>query len=128
MTSTRLQYNCSNCPAYCCSYDHIEVTDRDLERLAKHFELSTEVAGKRFTRKVKVDGKPLRILRHAPDEHFGTACRFLDRETRGCTIYQARPAICRAYPGTGRCGFYDFLCSERRSQDDPEYVPSFTRG
>ncbi len=68
------------------------------------------------------------MLRHRKDEHFGSVCCFLDREERRCTVYAARPAICRAYPGTGRCGFYDFLVSERRSQEDPEYVPSFTRG
>jgi hypothetical protein len=122
----RRQFDCNNCPAYCCSYDHIEVTDRDLTRLAKHFELEEQVAERRFTKRVE-SGK-LRVLRHTQDEHFGTACRFLSRESRQCTIYEARPTICRTYPGTGRCGFYDFLCSERRSQDDPDYVPSFTRG
>ncbi|MCM2268600.1 MAG: YkgJ family cysteine cluster protein [Thermoanaerobaculia bacterium] len=124
--TARRQFDCNNCPAYCCSYDHIEVTDRDLARLAGHFELAESVAERRFTK--RVEGGRLRVLRHTADKHFGTACRFLDRETRQCTIYHARPAICRSYPGTGRCGFYDFLCSERRSQDDPEYVPSFTRG
>jgi Fe-S-cluster containining protein len=122
----RRQFDCSNCPAYCCSYDHIEVTDRDLERLARHFDLDAATAERRFTK--RVDGGKLRVMRHRSDEHFGTACRFLDRETRQCTIYSARPHICRTYPGTGRCGFYDFLCSERRSQEDPGYVPSFTRG
>lgn len=122
----RIQYNCSNCPAYCCTYDHIAVTDRDLARLARHHDLPVAVAEKRFTK--RVEGGKLRVLRHQRDEVFGTACRFLDLETRRCTIYHGRPAICRAYPGSGRCGFYDFLCSERRSQDDPEYVPDFTRG
>ena len=128
MAKPRRQYNCSNCPAYCCTYDHIEVTPKDLERLARHHELSVEKARKRFTRKAKEDGRKLRVLRHQKDEVFGTACRFLDLETRGCSIYDARPEICRTYPGTGRCGFYDFLCAERRSQEDPEYVPDFTRG
>jgi len=122
----RVQFNCSNCPAYCCSYDHIEVKDSDLPRLAAHFGLSVASAERRFTKRVE-SGK-LRVLRHQKDEIFGSACRFLDLETRQCTIYSARPAICRAYPGTGRCGFYDFLCAERRIQDDPDYVPSFTNG
>ena len=128
MSAARRQYDCTNCPAYCCSYDHIEVTDRDLERLAEHHGLTSRVAERRFTKRVRADGKSVRVMRHQKDEVFGSACRFLDLETRGCTIYHARPGICRAYPGTGRCGFYDFLCSERRSQEDPEYVPSFTRG
>ena len=28
---------------------------------------------------------------------------------------------CRTYPG-GRCGYYDFLAFERRTQEDPEYI------
>jgi Fe-S-cluster containining protein len=128
VSAARRQYDCDNCPAYCCTYDHIEVTDRDLERLAEHHGLSAKAAECKFTKRVKADGRSVRVMRHQKDAVFGSACRFLDLETRGCTIYQARPTICRAYPGTGRCGFYDFLCSERRSQDDPEYVPSFTRG
>ncbi len=128
MSAPRRQYDCSNCPAYCCTYDHIEVTDRDLERLAEHHGLGTRAAERKFTKKVKQEGKVHRVLRHQKDRVFGTACQFLDLETRGCTIYKARPSICRVYPGSGRCGFYDFLCSERRTQDDPEYIPSFTRG
>ncbi len=128
MPRTRRQYNCSNCPAYCCTYDYIEVTAADLARLAASFGLTEAVAERRFTKKARVDGREMRVLRHQRDEVFGTACRFLDPETRRCGVYDARPAICRSYPGTARCGFYDFLCSERRSQDDPEYVPSFTRG
>ena len=119
------QYNCSKCPAYCCSYDEIEVRDADLVRLARHFDVSVDEAEIRYTKETP---SGTRIMRHRKDEIFGSTCQFLDPEERRCTIYGARPRICRAYPGTTRCGFYDFLSSERRSQDDPEYVPSFTRG
>jgi Fe-S-cluster containining protein len=121
----RRQFNCSKCPAYCCSYELIEVTDRDLGRLARHFELAEEEAEKRFTR--RSDDGESRIMRHRKDRIFGSVCRFLDDTTRQCTIYDGRPAICRSYPGTARCGFYDFLSSERRAQENPNYVPSFTR-
>lgn len=124
-TTAPRQYNCSKCPAYCCTYDDIEVKDADLLRLARHFDLDVEEAERRFTKR---GSRTERVLRHRQDEIFGTACQFLDREERRCTIYGARPSICRAYPGTARCGFYDFLASERRSQEDADYVPSFTRG
>ena len=124
-TPPRRQYNCSNCPAYCCSYDEIEVRDADLVRLARHFDLSPAMARGRFT---KPGGGGVRVMRHRKDEIFGSTCQFLHPEERRCTIYGARPGICRAYPGTGRCGFYDFLSSERRAMEDPEYVPCFTRG
>ena len=120
-------YNCSNCPGYCCSYDHIEATAADIRRLAKHFGVDEETARERFTKPQDGD-EQRRILRHQADVHFGTICRFFDTEQRRCSIYEARPSICRRFPGTARCGFYDFLMSERRSQEDPEYVPSFTRG
>ena len=68
------------------------------------------------------DGGEYKIRRKA-DVHFGKVCRFLDTETRKCTVYAARMYICRAYP-TGRCGYYDFLKNERETQEDPEMVAS----
>ncbi len=121
-------FNCSNCPAHCCSYEHIEVTERDMARLARHFGLDVEVARRRFTKRAEREGREVWIMRHQRDHVFGSACRFLDLETRKCTIYDARPGVCSAYPGLPRCGFYDFLMAERKAQDDPEHVPSFTRG
>ncbi|KAB2968786.1 MAG: YkgJ family cysteine cluster protein [Thermoanaerobaculia bacterium] len=125
---TKRLYDCGNCPAYCCSYEYIEVTDADLARLARHFELDADTAERRYTKRSRGGKSPFRVLRHRKDKVFGTACQFLDRKTRRCGVYEARPTICRTYPGSGRCGFYDFLCSERRAQEDPDYIPSFTRG
>jgi len=115
----RLQFNCLNCPGYCCSYPVITVTKYDVTRLARHFELSWEEAEKRFT---KSQHGYKRILRKKLDEHYGTICRFFDQEKRCCGIYEARPHVCRAFPGGGRCGYYDFLMFERRAQDDDEFV------
>ena len=61
-------------------------------------------------------------MRHRKDEHFGSACRFLDQESRQCGVYDARPKICRAFPDSKRCGYYDLLCFERHHQDDPEAI------
>ena len=55
------------------------------------------------------------------DHIFGGVCRVFDTDTRCCTIYQARPSLCRSFPG-GRCGYYDFLAFERRAQEDPEFI------
>jgi uncharacterized protein len=117
----RLKYDCQKCPAYCCSYDWIMVTKRDIQRLAKRFELTYEQAERRFTRFVKDYGH--RVLRHREDPIYKSTCRFLDREERRCTIYEHRPALCRTYPETSNCGFYDFLKWERKHQDDPEFIP-----
>lgn len=114
------KYDCLKCTAYCCTYTHIPTTKTDIKRLAKHFGVSEEKARKRFTK--HGDKESPRVLRHQDDEHFVTACMFLDQETRNCTIYEARPRICRDFPTQTRCGYYDFLTFEREVQDDPDWV------
>jgi hypothetical protein len=116
-----VRYDCSKCPGYCCSYPRIEVTDRDLARLARHFGLDDAQAEKRFTRFYE-PGE--RILKHRKDEVYGSICRFFDTTLRRCTVYEARPTVCREYPNGKRCGYYDFLKFERKHQDDPDFIPS----
>lgn len=120
MSTPRAQYNCLKCPGYCCTYPRIPVTDADIERLALRFELTPAQARRRFTKKGADEGE--QVLRHKDDPIFDSSCRFLDTETRRCTIYEHRPSACREYPGSGRCGYYDFLASERRRQEDPDLV------
>jgi Fe-S-cluster containining protein len=124
-----LKYNCDKCVAYCCSiYDRVQVTPRDIRRLALHFGVTPEVATARYT---KVWGKE-RILRRRADRLFGQACMFLNQETRKCTIYNARPGTCRDYPDTSRCAYYDLIQWERKQQNDPDVIPlvkiTFTNG
>ena len=119
----RIQYDCTKCPGYCCSYPRIEVKDRDVERLAKHFELTFEQAERKFTRWYSSDEGKERILRHQKDEVYGTICRFFDTDARRCTVYAARPTVCRQYPNGSKCGYYDFIRFERKHQDDPDFVP-----
>lgn len=118
----KVLYDCGVCPAYCCTYPRIIVSRRDLKRLGKFFDISEKAARKRFTKKGEERGE--RVLRHRKDEHFGTACRFLDEESRMCEVYDARPAICRDYPGTRKCGYYEFLKFERMLQEDDDFVPT----
>ena len=115
-TSTkRSYYNCAKCPAYCCSiYELVEVTKSDLERLAKHFRVSVRTARQQFTKTYQGE----RILRRKADPIFAEACKFLDPKTRRCTVYEARPAVCRAFPRRARCAFYDLLTFERRYEGE----------
>jgi Fe-S-cluster containining protein len=114
-------YNCSKCPGYCCSYPVIPLKKKDVQRLADHFGLGFKDARRKFT---KVDGDEPYAMRRKEDVHYGRICRFFDTEARRCTIYAARPTICREYPGGKSCGYYDFLRAERGSQEDPEHVAS----
>lgn len=112
-------YNCRKCPGYCCSYPLIALEKRDVERLARHHGITFEEARRRFT---KVAHGRKYAMRRKADPHFGKICRFFDTVERRCTVYAARPGICRSFPGEGRCGYYDFLTFERRAQGDPEWV------
>ncbi|HEX2136058.1 MAG TPA: YkgJ family cysteine cluster protein [Microvirga sp.] len=119
----RVFFNCSKCPAFCCSvYERVEVTKRDLNRLARHFGVTPEAARELYTR--DWDGE--RVLKRVDDVIFPQTCMFLDQKTRGCTIYRARPNVCRAFPGRPRCAYYDLLKFEREQQGDDAVVPVVT--
>src|SRR5258706_14487767 len=98
-----LHYDCSKCPAYCCTYDEINVSERDIRRLARHFELDPEVARKRFTK--MVGGKP--VLRHQKDAIYGSAGGFPDLKRGRCTRYGARRGACPGNPSTQHGRNYD---------------------
>lgn len=116
----KIYYDCNDCPAFCCSvYDRVQVTTRDIRRLAKHFGVTEEVARVRYTKMWEKE----RVLRRKRDKLFGETCQFLNPETRGCGIYHARPAVCREYPITKRCAYYDLYKFERDQQDDPTTLP-----
>ena len=118
--SERSYYDCDKCPAYCCSiYDRVQVTKRDIKRLAKHFGVDVATAQKKFT--TTWQDEP--ILRRKADPIFGKACKFLDPETRKCTIYHARPLVCREFPARARCAYYDLLTFEKSQQGDDSVVP-----
>ena len=117
---TKTSYNCIECPAYCCSiYERVQVTPRDVKRLAKHFGVTEQVATQRYTKLYEKE----RILRRKADPVFGQACQFLNHETRGCTIYDARPEVCREFPTTPHCAYWDLLKFERQQQNDPDVLP-----
>jgi Fe-S-cluster containining protein len=115
----KLPYDCLKCPAYCCSYEQINVNKRDVKRLARHFDIDVETAVRSIT-KIAESGP---VLRHQKYAIYGSVCMFLDTKTRRCTIYEARPGVCHTYPDRPRCGYYDFLSWEREFQDDEEFVP-----
>jgi Fe-S-cluster containining protein len=113
-------YNCSKCPAYCCSiYERVQVTKRDINRLANYFGVDVETAQRRFTTTWQGE----HILKRKADPIFGKACKFLDPATRRCTIYEGRPSVCREFPDRTRCAYYDLLTFERSQQGDETVLP-----
>ena len=113
-------YDCNKCPGYCCSYPLIEVSQTDIARLAKHFDVDHATAEERFTLYDKEE--KVRGLRKQKDEFFGSVCRFFDIRERRCTVYAARPSTCRSYPYAKTCGYWEFLKFERELQDDKQFV------
>jgi len=67
-----------------------------VERLARHHNLSYEDAKQAFTK--EEHGRKY-AMRRKKDPVFGKICRFFDIKKRSCTIYEARPAVCRSFPG-----------------------------
>lgn len=112
-------YDCAKCPGYCCSYPIIALSKHDLKRLARHFGMGFMAAKRKYT--IAQDDEKY-TMRRKGDKHFGRVCQFFDTEKRRCGIYEARPLACRSYPERGRCGYYDFLKSERWLQDDPKFI------
>lgn len=97
-------YDCIACPAYCCAYPIIQATGKDIRRLAKHLRKTEEETRSSFT---VLENSRLRCLKLTPDKHLATkSCVFLDKDTRGCTVYEGRPEICRDHPGE-RCEWHD---------------------
>lgn len=129
MTKSKAKYDCALCPGYCCSYPRIEVTPFDISRLADHFGISAAKAKAKFTRHYafKAD-KPEdhvseQILKHKKDHIYATTCQFLDQDLRRCSIYEARPSVCREFPEGKKCGYYGFLKFERKCQGDKDFIP-----
>src|SRR5580765_4520544 len=119
-STTPTYYNCAKCPAYCCSiYERVQVTKRDIKRLARYFGVDYDTAQQRYTTSWQGE----RILRRKADPIFGKACKFLDPVARRCTIYEGRPAVCREFPARTRCAYYDLLTFERSQQGDDTVLP-----
>ena len=115
-----LKYDCDKCIAYCCSiYDRVQVTPRDIRRLAAHFRVlrkSRRSGLPRCSAKKEFCGaKPIGCLARP-------AC-FWIRTRASAPIYHARPLYCREFPTTSRCAYYDLIEFEREQQNDPDVMP-----
>jgi Fe-S-cluster containining protein len=125
----KVDYDCGQCPGYCCSYPRIVVSEDDIERLANHLGLSRKKAESRHTRRYKFasddpsEAVDERILKHKKDPIYGSICGFFDTKKRRCTIYEGRPEVCREYPNGKTCGYFSFLKFERKQQGDKTFVP-----
>jgi Fe-S-cluster containining protein len=82
------QIDCTQC-ANCCRVATVKVSERDVERLARHLRISPAAFVAQYTMESEDEGKILRRTEAA-------GCVFLDGND--CTVYDARPDICQRFP------------------------------
>ncbi len=90
-------FDCLNC-ANCCLTIGPRVTNKDIERLAKHLKMKTADF---TTQYIKTDEDGDFVFKDHP-------CPFLLTDNY-CIVYESRPKACREYPHTNRKRFYQIL-------------------
>jgi Fe-S-cluster containining protein len=80
--------DCTQC-ANCCRVATVRLSDRDIERLAKHLSVTRKQFLEEYTATSDDEG---RILRRTD----AAGCIFLEGNT--CTVYDARPDTCSRFP------------------------------
>jgi Fe-S-cluster containining protein len=82
------QIDCTQC-ANCCKVATAKVSERDVERLAKHLRIPRARFLAEYTVESEEEGRILKRTEEA-------GCVFLDGTT--CTVYEARPDTCQRFP------------------------------
>lgn len=82
------QVDCTVC-ANCCRVATAQVSERDIERLARYLRISVPKFLAGYTTESEEEG---RILQRTPE----TGCVFLSGNE--CTVYDARPETCQKFP------------------------------
>ena len=85
--------NCLDC-ANCCKTTGPLFTDKDIERVSKHFKMKTKQFIDQYLR---IDEDNDYVLQSVP-------CTFLGADNY-CSIYEVRPKACREFPHTDRKKF-----------------------
>ena len=82
------QIDCTEC-ANCCKVATVQLSERDVERLARHLRIKRDRFLADYTTESEAEGLILRRSRES-------GCVFLSG--RDCTVYEARPDICQRFP------------------------------
>lgn len=96
---------CDSCAANCCTMP-VEIRLADLVRLGLVDPFEAEHEEPRLIARRLVKAKLVERYNHK-DGIFTMArrangdCRFLDAQTRRCTVYEQRPDTCRKHPRVG---------------------------
>lgn len=91
------QFDCLDC-ANCCKTIGPRITDKDIERLAKHMKMKVVNFMEQY---IATDEDGDYVFNVHP-------CPFLLPDNY-CMVYESRPKACREYPHTDRKRFYQIL-------------------
>ncbi len=88
-----LRFTCTHC-SRCCRHEsgYVFLSQRDLDRLASHFNITTQAVSARYCRVVHTSFGNRLSLR----EHSNLDCVLW--KDGGCSVYESRPLQCRLYP------------------------------
>jgi Fe-S-cluster containining protein len=87
----QMDFQCKRCGHCCQVADPIDIYPKDIRRLASFFNISEEEAFEEYTIPHPSESD-LRAFKATEP------CRFYDKAQKGCSIYQARPMVCRCSP------------------------------
>ncbi|MCA9175984.1 MAG: YkgJ family cysteine cluster protein [Planctomycetales bacterium] len=86
-----LRFTCSQCGDCCTGAPgYVWVNKEEIARLAETLEMDVEMFEDHYVRKVGV--------RKSLKEFPNGDCLLFDPESRGCSVYEARPRQCRTWP------------------------------
>lgn len=98
-----LRFECQpNCGACCNQKGEVHVSSAEIHRLATFMRLSQPQFRKRYLRRA--------FGKYVLQDGAGDACIFLNEKLQ-CSVYEARPEQCRAYP------FWPQVLQDRLSWD-----------
>jgi Fe-S-cluster containining protein len=86
---------CESCGGHCCTGESgcIYVNKSEMQRIASFLHVDIEELKEKYLFK---KGYKFSIRERKVNESF--ECIFFDAETKGCSIYEARPIQCRTFP------------------------------
>jgi Fe-S-cluster containining protein len=86
---------CQSCIGYCCvgSAGYIWVSDREIEEITDFLGMAMDDFTQDYLRRVG-NRFCLKELAISSSHH----CVFFDDQSKGCSIYEARPSQCRDFP------------------------------
>ena len=107
-----LTFSCKMCGHCCYGRGGIVLGTKDLPRLLEYFQLDKESLLNKYTE--NMNDKPCLIVK---DDGY---CYFF-KEGEGCTIHEARPDVCRAWPYF-RGNLVDSTSLEMAKEDCPGII------